>query len=258
MKSLLKKLKDSIIMDDPTEQEWDEEHAYDTVLGNMVEEARKEEELQVEVDGVPLNTKINEKYDDLRDQISEHVAPDYMMHDTRVVGYTSKEEQNLLFTVLAQIGLDPTLESILDVGCGVGDLNAYLATTLGTPTNYLGIDINPNMVNTAYQKYPNIKCITKDLADMEEKFDYVLSSGLFGLKLTDDMYGYLYKSVDKMYELANIGVAFNMMSDNSKNQQEGLFYYTPTEVFDYCLNKYGKVTMRHDYLEDDFTIYILK
>lgn len=258
MKSILKKLKDSIIMDDPTNGLTEEESK---VIESMSEEKKGIDistGLRVDIDGVELTDKINKKYDDLSNQVSQQAAPDYMMHDTRVVGYTSREEQELLFTVLTQIGVDPTLESILDVGCGVGDLNNFLTSALGEPTNYLGIDINPNMVNTAYQKYPGIKCLTKDLADMEGTFDFVLSSGLFGLKLTDDMYGYLYKSIDKMYQLANIGVAFNMMSDNSKDQQEGLFYYTPTEVFDYCLNKYGKVTMRHDYLEDDFTIYILK
>ena len=258
MKSILKKLKDSIIMDDPTNGLTEEETKIIESLPAERSDLDISTGLRVDLNGVELTDKINEKYDDLSSQISQQSTPDYMMHDTRVVGYTSREEQELLFRVLTQIGVDPTLESILDVGCGVGDLNNYLTSVLGAPVNYLGIDINPNMVNTAYQKYPGIKCLTKDLADMEDTFDFVVSSGLFGLKLTDHMYAYLYKSIDKMYELANIGVAFNMMSDNSKDQQEGLFYYTPTEVFDYCLNKYGKVTMRHDYLEDDFTIYILK
>jgi len=236
-------------MDDPNSELTNEEM---DVINSI------ETDLDVKVDGVSLNDRVNEAYDDLRDQVATTTSPEYMLTDTRVVGYSSKEEQTLLFEMLAQIGIDPTLESVLDVGSGVGDFYGYLEGRLGTPIEYLGIDINPNMVNTAYQKYPNIKCIKKDLADMDGRFDFVISSGLFNLKLVDPMYDYLYKSIDKMYELSNIGTAFNMLSDNTTERIDGLFYYTPTTVFDYCLKKYNKVILKHDYLSDDFTIFIYK
>lgn len=255
MKNLLKRLKDSIVMDDPdqglTKQETD-----------IIESAEKEKELQVEVDGVGIIEKSNQIYDSMREHVidQQQAIPDYLLHDPRVVGYLTREEQEVIFKALAQIGLDPTLHSILDVGSGVGDMYGFLANNLGQPTNYLGIDINPNMISTSQQKYPGVNFTTKDLADMEGEFDYVVSAGTFNLKLADDMYDYVYKSIDKMYSICDKGVAFNLLSDRAEGDRDpGLFYYSPNDVFNHCLQTYGsKVILRHDYQTNEFAILIYK
>lgn len=44
-------------------------------------------------------------------------------------------------------------ESILEVGCGPGDLAARILTQ---PANYVGIDIDSNEIETARTRYPNL------------------------------------------------------------------------------------------------------
>jgi SAM-dependent methyltransferase len=285
MRSILKRIKDSIVTDDPndgpTKAELElidrlnkeKESSPKDVIENAGSELRdaikkihgKENPTSEDIYNInnlpedlsrkELNKKQNKVYDNLR----EESTPDYLLNDPRVIGYNNKEEQNLLFGILSQIGVIPSQESILDIGCGVGDYYEYVNQNIDVPTKYLGIDINPNMISLAKQKYPDINFETKDLADQTERFDFVVASGLFNLKLTDDMYDYVYKSIDKMYELAKGGVAFNMLSnDNNISPIDGLAYYNPIDIFQYCKEKFNRVILRHDYLDDDFTIFIYK
>ena len=60
---------------------------------------------------------------------------------------------------------------VLDVGCGVGKLAEYIG-----PENYVGIDKDPESVNTAKEQHPNHKFYLSDRPDtIEDKFDTVVA-----------------------------------------------------------------------------------
>lgn len=61
--------------------------------------------------------------------------------------------------------------SILEIGCGTGDLLNSL-----NPKRGVGIDISPRMVEQARIKFPNLEFKVDDLEKLqiEEKFDYVI------------------------------------------------------------------------------------
>ena len=67
--------------------------------------------------------------------------------------------------------LIPSHSSVLEIGCGTGDLLAALS-----PRRGLGIDISPKMVEIARDKFPHLEFKVGDLEDLqiEEKFDYVV------------------------------------------------------------------------------------
>lgn len=67
--------------------------------------------------------------------------------------------------------LIPKNSSILEIGCGTGELLAALE-----PSRGLGIDISPKMVGIAENKFPRLQFQTGDLDNLQiqEKFDYVL------------------------------------------------------------------------------------
>ena len=67
--------------------------------------------------------------------------------------------------------LIPSNSSVIEIGCGTGDLLAAL-----NPERGVGIDISPKMVETAREKFPHLQFETGDLEDLqiEEKFDYVV------------------------------------------------------------------------------------
>lgn len=67
--------------------------------------------------------------------------------------------------------LIPAHASVLEIGCGTGELLAAV-----NPGRGLGIDINPKMVEAGRNKFPNLQFAVGNLENLqiEEKFDYVL------------------------------------------------------------------------------------
>lgn len=70
--------------------------------------------------------------------------------------------------------LVPRNSSVLELGCGVGNLIANLSPSYG-----VGVDISEETINIAKQKYPNINFVCKDIEEfsLNRKFDYIIISG---------------------------------------------------------------------------------
>jgi len=67
--------------------------------------------------------------------------------------------------------LIPSNSSVIEIGCGTGDLLAAL-----NPRRGLGIDISPKMVEVARKQFPDLQFEVGDLENLqiEEMFDYVV------------------------------------------------------------------------------------
>src|SRR5688572_18450773 len=78
-------------------------------------------------------------------------------------------------------------DSVLDFGCGFGDMYDYCRRTIPT-TRYTGIDVNPSLIAAGHLKYPDADLRVVDVFDapVEESWDVVVSSGVFNLKLDDN------------------------------------------------------------------------
>lgn len=156
--------------------------------------------------------------------------------------------------------------SILDVGCGTGDLAGFLKEKeIGM---YTGIDIVKSVIEKAQQKYPEYTFITDDFLqhEFEEKFDFVLASGALALTLDTNNYEIFDAWLHKMWSLSNFGIAFNFLtSKNPEETQDELFLYDFEKVIKICkrvapdarlsssLNKAGS---RHEFLQSH--IYLAK
>jgi SAM-dependent methyltransferase len=73
--------------------------------------------------------------------------------------------------------LIPPKASVLEIGCGTGDLLHALR-----PSRGLGIDLSPRMVEIARGKYADLEFAVGDIEalEIEERFDYVILSDLVG------------------------------------------------------------------------------
>jgi len=71
----------------------------------------------------------------------------------------------------------PRGASVLEIGCGTGDLLAALA-----PSRGVGVDISPKALEIARSKHPGLTFLAGDAEDIpiSEPFDYVLLSDLIG------------------------------------------------------------------------------
>lgn len=197
------------------------------------------------------------------DEILSKEESQYLFTDPRVVGWTSNAEQEILFSAL--LLYYQTSHTILDVGCGRGDLFGYMKEIFQTnDITYSGMDLSTNLIEIGKRKFPDAIFINEDILkdQIEDKFDWVVGSGLFNLNDQPDMVSYAKEVVDKMYEKSSIGVAFNLLCGDpegfSEEDKKSLIIHKPSLWLDYLLEKYNKVICRHDYLSGDVTFIIFK
>jgi SAM-dependent methyltransferase len=198
--------------------------------------------------------------------------PEYLLHSPEVVGWLTIEEQRLLFSALTF--LYNSGDSVLDIGCGRGDLYGFLQEKYpGTEIKYKGIDINPNIINIAKEKYSGIHVENIHILDdkSEDTFDWVMASGVFNLKDyfelegivdSEDILDYTKECIDDMYDKANVGVAFNLLTsipdDINDDDKNALVVHDVSYWLKYLIDVYNSVIVRADYLNGDVTFFILK
>lgn len=189
---------------------------------------------------------------------------EYLFNAPQVAGWLSTQEQELLFSALL-LFYSPT-QSVLDVGCGRADLYGFLRRMFpNNDINYLGMDYNANLLNIAERKFPALhsKLTAQDIITAEvNQYDWVFGSGLFNLNDHPDMFEYAKIVVDKMYEKATIGVAFNLLTgipeDLAQSDIDQLIVHNEAVWLKYLISKYNKVILRSDYMLGDVTFVILK
>lgn len=177
-------------------------------------------------------------------------------NDYRGVKWESVESQFIRFKILCEISPLLFTSSVLDVGCGLGHLIDYLISQ-HFKGNYKGIDLCNKMIDLAKKRHPQFNFEHNHIENISEKSaDYVLASGLFAFVDFTQFQHIL----QLLYSKAIKGVAFNCLSPyipESKKEPE-LFYPGPSEVFNLCKNLTPYVTLRHDYLKNDYTVFLYK
>jgi SAM-dependent methyltransferase len=184
--------------------------------------------------------------------------------DHRALGWETQEAQSKRFEVFLK-NTDLRKKSLLDVGCGLGDLYGCLKS-LRIPVNYMGIDILPEMISKAKQKYPEGLFVLENIFDKtrekevfpEKSFDVIFSSGLFNLN-TEETNSMLRKALITFRELAKEKIVFNLLSDSSPNKEDEYCYYSQKYIDNLLrLLKFSKnhITYLTGYLPNDFTIII--
>ena len=175
----------------------------------------------------------------------------------QALGWRDRPQQDLRFRVLADI--DSLVgKSVLDVGCGYGDLLDYLVAR-GERPGYVGVDINSRLLDIARKRHPGVRFEQRDiLLDVpSERFDYVVESGVLNHKSKDNE-TFARDLLTAMYGLCARGVAANMMGDYVDYQEERLHYYSPEAMFRFAKSLSQYVVLRQDYPLYEFTLYIYK
>lgn len=190
------------------------------------------------------------------DKLRSHYAPlvSKCGDSYRAVDWGSSSSQFKRFDILLN-STDWHHKRILDVGCGVGHLAGYLYQ-LGFDGCYMGVDVVPEMIQKC-RNY-NKSYVFKSIVDLEEaksfEADLVIASGLF--TFADQQR--FNQTILQLFDLTGDVLAFNSLSFWATNQVQGEFYAHPVTTFEYCSTLSTRVTLRHDYMPHDFTVYLYK
>jgi trans-aconitate methyltransferase len=149
-------------------------------------------------------------------------------------------------------------KSVLDAGCGMGDLLPYLYAK-STDFRYLGIDKSEKFIAIAKKRYADHQFKVGDPFNRPEgMFDVVLSSGVMNGNV-DNWLAKRKRMIKALWSQTGEVLAFNMAGGLKPIKHDSLIAYADAQViFDYCRTMSRRVVLKTDYLEKDFTIVMFK
>jgi SAM-dependent methyltransferase len=151
--------------------------------------------------------------------------------------------------------LDIEDKTILDAGCGMGDLLPFLYAKADR-FDYLGVDTDENFVAVAKKRYAGHKFKVGDpfFGKLRNRFDLVVSSGVMNENIPDwlavrkRMIAGLWKMTDETLAF-NMAGAFSYIPPDSK-----IAYANAQEIYDYCKSLTNQVSVKTGYSPYDFTV----
>ena len=194
----------------------------------------------------------------IRDHYEPRIAPDRPHYE--ILDWASPVTQEARFRVLADnVALHGA--SILDVGCGLGDLRAYLLRQ-GIDADYTGVDVSDKMVQAALDRQPDGRFLTANLFDGSTpfppaSFDVIYCSGIFNLDLGNNE-AFVPQAVEIFLRLARRCVVCNMLHKRSGVGDGTYFFYDPAAVVPALRELGAQVRLIDDYLPNDFTVICYK
>jgi trans-aconitate methyltransferase len=140
--------------------------------------------------------------------------------------------------------------SILDVGCGLGHLIEYGHGV--TKAGYRGVDVLPEMIQAARSRRPGWRFEVRDILAAKQIWpaDYVVASGLFQFATMQS----IEQALATMYRLCRKAAAANFLREGEAEE----CVVSPIAMLRYGLTLTLWVTVRADYLKNDFTIVLFK
>lgn len=181
-------------------------------------------------------------------------------YDPKTLGWGGgHERQELRFRVFAESVLQRD-DSVLDVGCGFCDLYGYLRRT-GWRGNYLGVDINGNLLDTAREIYPGVQTSVVDILEtrVDRTFSWTFASGVFNAKLSGhENLQHIEAMLGRMFALSETGAACDFMSTFVDWQHPDAYHMNPYDALKIAKKLTWKVLLRMDYLPHEFMLFLFR
>lgn len=170
------------------------------------------------------------------------------------LGWDDEAGQQARFKVLSEIG-NLNHHSVLDVGCGHGDLRPFLGKIYPN-LRYFGVEQIPELLDTAEKKYasfPETIFFQGNFAQADlPSTDYILASGSLNYRNHDPLY--VLRTIEKLFNNCRIGLGFNLLSSA---EPEGIIVaYKPDFILEYCKQLSSNVKLIEGYRANDYTIFM--
>jgi len=197
-------------------------------------------------------------YSQIHELYSQSLA-EHGAYSEKALRWVSKENQLKRFQVFYEYLKNENMPTILDVGCGVGDLYGFLKEKKFA-CYYKGIDIVPEMVSAAKQKFPGGEFVVADIMTEDFSADFILASGIMCIKInqTQDHQEYVDKLIKRLFPLCHKALIFNMLDSLYFDDDEYFYPFVPFKIMEQLVHISTKTYIRHDYLNYDFTCYVGK
>jgi SAM-dependent methyltransferase len=149
--------------------------------------------------------------------------------------------------------------SLLDVGCGFGDLFGYLKKR-GWQGNYLGVDICPELLDEGRKRYgprgARFECIDLSTESLAYSADVAVALGVFNYRLKGDNLEFVAQMLHAMWSHSTQAVVLDFLSTTADRPKADLFHADPDVVLRRALGYSKRVRLDHSYMPFEFLLAI--
>lgn len=178
------------------------------------------------------------------------------LDSSRALGWTTNEGQQARFKVIADLLGDLSGKSILDAGCGHGDLRGFFGDKF-TGLRYSGIDQLDNFLDVAIERYGNYPDIAFNFGDFLKAelpvMDYAVACGSLNYRSSDP--DFVFKAITKLFHNCRFGLVFNLLK-KMESEESILVAYDPEIILAHCKTISNNVIFKDGYFEEDYTVMI--
>lgn len=180
-------------------------------------------------------------------------------YSPETLGWGKQGRQEIRFGVLTQPILESLDSSLLDVGCGFGDLYDYLVAH-GWKGSYCGIDIVPGLLRVARERHPELDLRELDItaSDLDlESYDFVVATGMFNARLkVGENLKHIEHALLSMRRIAKVAICVDFMSTYVDYQHEEGWHTDPAWALRLGKKLSRRVMLRHDYMPYEFALFV--
>jgi len=179
--------------------------------------------------------------------------------DLRTLNTGKGDKLRIQHTAHASIG-DLENTTLLDIGCGLGYYYKFLRDQ-SIPIRYIGYDIVPSFIEANRQQFPEAEFEVRDISQdgIAHEADYVCMCQVFNNRYEDvDNDSVVRSALEAACKAERRGVSIDMLGDYVNYHEDHLFYFSPERMFSYAKSLTPFVSLRHDYLPFDFTLFLYK
>jgi len=184
------------------------------------------------------------------------------------VDWPKKEDAETRYKVMLEIIRrqdEARTVRLLDFGCGASHLYEHIVRCGRQNIAYSGLDLSEKFVRLSKDKFPANEYYCVDMLDGEAaipRFDYVVMNGVFTEKGTlhfDEMFSYFKQLVKKVFDKAEVGLAFNVMSKHVDWEREDLFHLPFDLLAGFLKQELTRnFIIRNDYGLYEYTTYVYR
>ena len=139
--------------------------------------------------------------------------------------------------------------TLIDAGCGFAEYYKYLKINNYKHIKYIGYDCYENFITISKQRFSNINIQHKDiLKDDLLSADYYVCSGALNILKKEEVKLFIKNCFSKSKK----AFIFNYL------KEQNISNYSINEIVNICKVFSPNISIKDDYLDNDFTIYLFK